>query len=456
MQVSVVSEAGLERRIKVSLPAERVEQAVQARIKRIGSQVRVPGFRPGKAPQAVLVQRYGDQAREEAVGELIRSSYPEALQQSKLVPAGMPNIEMEAAPLAGQGLEYTAVFDVYPEIMLGKLGEIAVTRPQVEIVDADIDRVISSLREQHKTYAAADRKAEQGDRVTMDFEGKLDGEVFEGGSAKGFELVLGSGRLLPDMENALPGHAAGETFTVPVNFPADYGAEHLRGKTAQFSITLNKVEAGQLPELTDEFIAKVGVAEGGVAALRDKIRASLQRQAEQTIKNRVKVQAFDQLRSHHEIAAPRGLVGEEIERMRRESLGRLPPRLRRDFEKDPGKLAQLLPDENFREAAAKRVTLGLLVAEFVKQRSLKVDAGLVQEALDALAADYERPQEVVQHYRSNPRMMQGLEATVLEDQVVTALLAGGKVDTKSMSFEQLVKPEHGEPGHVHGPDCDHD
>ena len=456
MEVSVAQAGGLERRMKVQVPADEVERAVTERIRRIGSRARVPGFRPGKAPLAVLQQRYGAQALEEAVGALIQSSYAEALRKSELKPAGQPSIELQQPPAAGQALEYTAVFDVYPQVALKSLADVEIEKPQVEITEADVERVLASLREQHKTWRAVERAGAANDRLKIDFEGRIDGELFQGSAAQDFELVLGSRRLLPQMEDSLAGRKAGESYSVDVDFPADYPAEAVKGKRASFAITVKEVAEPVLPALDEAFFKTVGVAEGGLPALQDRIRASLLRQADKTIQGRLKEQALEQLLKLNPVELPRGLIAQEIERMRQDSIGRLPPRMQREFAKDPARLSELLPDETFAEAARRRVALGLLVGEVIKSRKLELDRSRLDQTLAALAGDYEKPDELLRYYRANPQLMQGVEAMTLETQVVESLLAEAKIKERRIGFEELMKPPHGAAGHVHGPDCDHE
>lgn len=456
MEVSVAAPAGLERRMKVQIPAEQVEQAITERIRRIGSNARVPGFRPGKAPLAVLQQRFGAQAREEAVGALIQSSYAEALRKSELRPAGQPSIELQQPPLAGQALEYTAVFDVYPQVTLQSLAGVEIETPQIDVGDADIERVLASLREQHKTHRAVERASAQHDRLKIDFEGRIDGEAFPGSAAQDFELVLGSRRLLAQMEDALAGRKSGESFSVDVDFPADYPAEPLKGKRAAFAITVKEVAEPVLPELDEGFFQRVGVTAGGLAALQEKIRASLRRQADKTIQGRLKEQVLEQLLKLNPVELPRGLIAQEIGRMRQDSLSRLPPRMQRELEKNPERVAELLPEETFAEAARRRVALGLLVGEVIKSRKLELDRSRLEETLAGLAGDYEKPDDLLRYYRANPQLMQGVEAMTLETQVVESLLAEAKLKPRPMTLDELMRPPHGAPGHQHGPDCDHD
>ncbi len=437
MQVSVETPGGLERRLKVQVPAERVDEAVEARVKRAGKHAKVPGFRPGKAPMKVLIQRYGDQARQEAVSDIIQSTYGEALQQSELKPAGQPNIEVGQLPLPGQALEYTAVFDVYPEIAIKGLDKLKVEQPETEITDADVDKTLDSFREQHKRFDAVERPAQEGDEVNINFEGKLDGEAFEGGKGEDFDVVLGAGRLLETMEKGIVGHAPGETFEVDVDFPEDYPSEDLKGKTAQFTVTLNKVAEAVLPELDDEFAKTVGVAEGGIDALREKVREGLAREKEKAVKNSVKQQIMDELLKANEVECPRGLVAQEMDNMRREAAQRLPEQMRQDAEK----IRQLMPDEIFKEGAERRVALGLLIAEVIRDRNIELDDARVDAVIADLSQGYEKTEEVATYYRSNPQIMQGIQAMAMEEQVVDSLLETARVKTVAMGYEELMQSQ---------------
>lgn len=435
MQVSVETPGGLERRLKISVPAERIDGAVDDRVRKLGSRAKVPGFRPGKAPMNVLLQRYGEQARQEILGDVIQNSYGEALEETELRPAGRPNIEVTQAPLAGQALEYIASFDVYPEIELKGLDKIKVERPQAEVGDADIERVIESMREQHKHFHAVERAAQEGDQVKIDFIGRMEGEAFEGGEGKDFENVIGSGQLLPDFENGLIGHAASDTpFTIDVTFPDDYPSDLLQGKTAQFEITLKEVAESHLPDIDEAFIKSAGIEEGTVEALRSKLRESLTTEAEKAAKNQVKVQIMDGLLNANKLELPRGLVAQELDNMRQEASHRLPETMRGDAQK----LKELLPDEVFAEGAERRVALGLLLAEVIKHFDLKLDETKVEEVILGMAQGYEKSEEVVNYYRSNPQIMQGIEAMAMEEQVVEKLLEQARVKDISLSYEKLM------------------
>ncbi len=436
MQVSVESPGGLERLLKVTVPAERVQTAVHDRVRKVGAKAKVPGFRPGKAPITVLLQRYGEQAMQEVLGDIIQSSYGEALEQVDLRPAGRPDIQVVAAPQEGQALEYTASFDVYPEIVLKDLEKIKVERPTVEITDADVERVIESLREQHKHFHSVERAAKEGDRVKIDFVGRLDGEAFDGGKGEDFENVIGSGQLLSDMENGIIGHKAGDApFTVDVSFPEDYPSDLLKGKTAEFEITLKEVAEEHLPDIDEAFIKSAGFEEGTLQAMQAKLRESLQKEASKAAKNLVKAEIMDGLLKANKLDVPRGLVSQELENMRQEASHRLPETMRGDAQK----LKELLPDEVFAEGAERRVSLGLLLAEVIKSLSIELDSAKVDSVLEDLAQGYEKSDEVLNYYRSNPQIMQGIEAMAMEEQVVDKLLEQAKVKEVSLSYEELME-----------------
>lgn len=434
----------MTRKLRIQLPADQVERAVESRVKQAGSRARIPGFRPGKAPLNVLYQRYGDQARREVAGELLQQSYGQALDQTALKPAGRPQIEFDEME-PGQGLEFTATFDVFPEIELKGLDKLKVEKPVVDITAADIDRALDSLLQQHTEYVPVERDAREGDKLVMDFEGSLDGEPFAGNSGEDVELVLGEGRFLKDMEEGLAGHASGDSFSIPVAFPEDYNAEHLQGKTADFKIDLKSVAEPKLSEIDAEFLQKFGVEEGGEAALREKIKESLQQEAERVTKDKVKQQLLDAVLEANPIEVPQGLVIEEIARMRQEALQNLPPQAREDAEK----AKTLLPDEVFKQGAERRVALGLLISDIIKLRDLTVDRTRVDAEIDRLAAQYGQAEEIARYYRSNPQLMQGVEASVLEQQMIESLLEDAEIKEVKTDFQELVHVDHDHDGHDH-------
>jgi trigger factor len=455
MQVSVETPGGLQRRMKVEVPAERLEQAVEQRLQQWSRKAKLPGFRPGKVPFKVLQQQFGEQARQEAMSDIVQATYVEALQQTSLSPAGNPRIEFGSI-LAGQPLSYTASFEVYPEIQLKGLDGLTVEKPAAEVSEADIDRMVENLREQRKTYAPVERAAAEGDQVNIDFSGTVNGEPFAGNSGENVPVIIGSGRFLKQMEDGLVGRSSGEDCEIVVDFPADYPAEALKGKQAVFKVKLRQVAEPRLPELNEAFFQAVGVKEGGNEALRGKIRDSLGRERDRAVTTRVKQQVLDGLLAANMIELPQALVGQETGRMRHEALHRLPPQIQKEVKDHPEKAASLLPDDLFQESARKRVALGLLIAEVIRARGIQLDATRVNRRMEEMAGDYERADEVLKYYRANREIMQGIEAMVMEEQVVESLLAGAKVTEKPMDLDALLKPAHGEAGHVHGPDCDHD
>lgn len=435
MQVQLESQAGLSRSLRVQIPAERVDKAVNERVKRMASRAKLPGFRPGKAPMKMIEAQYKDAARYEVMNDLVSQTYPEALDKAQVQPAGQPRIEIGNAT---EGLEYTAHFDVYPDITLDKLDTFAVNRPMVEITEPDVDRLIENLRRAKKTFAEVSRPAAEGDQVTVDFVGKIDGEEFQGGKGNDVNFEVGSSQFLPDLEKGMVGRAAGEQFTVDVNFPDDYRAEALKGKTAQFEVTLKAVKEVVLPSLDDaEFLKAHGVAEGeGEAALRAKSRTALENERNKATKSRIKTQVLDQLLAAHPIDVPQALIVQELPRLREEAANRM----------NMGKITaekarELLPDQLFEATAKRRVALGLLIGEVIKSKNITLDNAKVEQTLSDMATDYEQPEEVKQFYRSRPDMLQGLRAVVLEDQVVDALVAGATITDEPQSLESLLNPQ---------------
>lgn len=434
MEVQLEAPGGLRRQLKVRIPAERVAKAVDQRLRQISARAKIPGFRPGKAPLKVIQQQYGSSARLDAVSDLVQKSYPEALGQAGVNPAGMPKIDITAES-PGQPLEYVAEFEVYPEIVLQGLESLRIEKPQVIISDADVDRLIDNLRKGRRTLATVDRAAQKGDVVVMDFEGRLEGETFQGGKGEKAEVELGAGQFLPDLENGIVGHAAGETFEVAVSFPEDYRAENLKGRTAQFEVRLHEVRQPSLPTLDDpEFLQAHGV--DSEAALRDKARSALENERDKAVRNRLKAQVLEQLLAQNPIDVPQALIDQEIPRLREDAAGRM-----NMGKLPPEKRAQLLPASLFEQTARRRVALGLLIGEIIKKLGVKLDAARVDGALDEMASDYEQPEEVKQYYRSQANMMQGLRAVVLEDQVVERLLAGITPVDQPMTLEQLLNPQ---------------
>lgn len=427
MQISVETISSLERRMTVQLPAQRIAKAIDERLQNLSRSVRMNGFRPGKVPVNVVRQQYGASVRQEVLERLLQSSFSEAVTEQKLNPAGGPRIEEFQAD-EGQDLSYKAVFEIYPDFEVKGIEAIKVTRPQVEVSDADIDAMIDNLRRQQATYAKVERAAQDADRVTIDFEGKIDGVAFEGGKGTQFPVVLGAGRMLPEFEKGLVGMSAGETKEVNVSFPAEYAAQNLAGKQAVFTITAHTVEEPQLAELNDEFAARFDVKEGGMAKLREEIVANMRRELDDNIRTRVRQQLFEGLLAANTIELPKVLVDKQVQEMQIEA-GR--QRGARDA-------SQLPPAEEFTAAAERRVALGLVLGEVIKTSGVTLDRNRVQTKLMELVGMYPDPSQALKMYRENQDAQRQLESTVLEEQVLEWLLGKVQVTDQPQSFKETM------------------
>jgi trigger factor len=415
------------------VPSERIDGEVEKRLRSMAGQVRISGFRPGKVPFKVVKQRYGKGVYQEVLGDVLQRSFAEAVTQEQLHPAGSPQIEAKAVE-PGKALEYVATFEIYPEFEVAAVDDLEISKPVAEVSDADVDKMLETLRNQRKAWETVDRAAGDGDRLVIDFEGSLDGEPFEGGKGEGVPVVLGEGRLIADFEGQLAGLTAGESKTMDVNFPEDYPTESLAGKVAQFQVTAQEVAEARLPDLDESFAEAFGVTEGGVEALRREVRANLERELEQAVKNRIKTQVMDGLHARNAFEVPKALIGEEIARLRQQAMSSM-------GQQDAGRF----PDSLFEQEAQRRVALGLIIAEMVKRHEIKLDADRLNEALQQMASTYEDPQQVVDYYRRNQQAMASLEAIVLEDQVVEWVVEHAKVSEQAMSFDELMNPETGDP-----------
>jgi trigger factor len=427
MQVSVETTGALERRMEVQVPAERIEKAVDERLQKLSRTVRLKGFRPGKVPVKVVRQQFGQQVRQEVLGDVMQSTFAEAVSQEKLVPAAGPRIEPINLEQGGD-LKYRAVFEVLPQINLTGLESIEVSRPTAEVTVADVDAMIQNLREQRPTYTAVEREAQDTDRVVVDFAGKLDGQPFEGGEGENVSIVLGAGRMLADFEKGVRGARAGETKTVDVSFPANYGAPNLAGKTAQFEIKIKSVEERKLPEIDDEFCKTYGVESGGIDRLREEVEDNMRRELGDAVRGRVKKQIMDALLAANPLDLPKSLVDSQV----------------RELQLDAGRrmgaqdVSQLPPAEGFTDQAKRRVALSLLISEIIKRAELKVDQSKVLSRFEELAMQFPDPTQALQTYRSNPQIQRQLEAGVLEDQVVDWVLERAKVSEQPSTFKELM------------------
>jgi trigger factor len=427
MHVSVESTSGLERRMEVSVPKEQIEQAVDERLKRVSRTAKLKGFRPGKAPIKVIRQQFGAQVRQEVLSELMQSSFAQAVTEAKLLPAAGPRIEpISIAP--GEDLKYRAIFEIFPEVALKEVEGLAVNRPVAEVSEADIEAMLQNLREQRPKFEPVERASREGDRVTMDFEGHIDGKGFEGSKGDDVAVILGAGRMLKDFETGITGAKAGEAKQVAVRYPDEYHNKDLAGKTADFSVTVKKVEEKLLPPLDDEFCREYGVTEGGLEQLLSEVADNMRRELGENIRARLKQQVFDKFLDANPVEVPKALIDEQVRSMQIDTA-------RRIGAKDA---SQVPPPEPFVEPARRRVALGMLVNELVKSKGLQLDRARVDARLGELAATYPDPDAILGAYRQNPDAMRQVENMVMEDQVVDFLLERAKVTDQPSTFKELM------------------
>lgn len=425
MQVSVESTGALERRMEVQVPAERIEKAVDERLQKLSRTIRLKGFRPGKVPVKVVRQQFGQQVRQEVLGDVVQSTFTEAVTQEKLVPAGGPRIE----PISQDGdLRYRAVFEVLPKIELASVEKLEITRPTAEVAAGDVDAMIQNLREQRPAYNKVEREAQDTDRVTVDFDGTIEGEPFEGGNGEDIAIVLGAGRMLAEFEAGLKGARAGEQKTIDVTFPANYGAASLAGKKAQFAVNVKSVEERQLPELDDEFCKAYGVEEGGVERLRQEVEENMKRELADAIRARMKKQVMDGLLAANPLELPKTMVDAQVRELQIDAARRMGAR----------DASQIPPPDAFHDAARRRVSLTLLVSELVKNAKLQVNQSQVLARFEELAQQYPDAQEALRTVRSNPQLQRQMETAVVEDQVVDWVVERARVTDQPSTFKELM------------------
>lgn len=429
MMVTVETTGKLERRMRVELPAERIEKEIESRLKKVGRTARIKGFRPGKIPVKVVRQRYGGQIRQEVLSELMQKSYSDAVQQENLNPAARPRIEPEVTG-SGKDFAYVATFEVLPEITLANLDKIEVEKPEVEITDADREEMIGNLRRQKATYETVARAAAEGDRVTVDFEGTLKGEPIEGGKGTEVPVVLGLGQMLPDFEKALYGVTAGEEKSFKVRFPKDYQADELAGKKVDFAVKVHSVDEERLPPQDDSLAELYGIKEGGLEQLQQDVVGNMRREADDKVRAEVKEQVMKGLLEHNPIDVPGALIQQEMHSRQHEAMRRLGIE---DHDKAPA-------IENFREGAERSVRLGLLLQQLIRDQDIALDAARVRQKVEEMCSGYERADEMVASYLSNPQVMQQIEPLVLEEQTIDWLLEQGRVTTRKVGFAAYMKP----------------
>ncbi|MGQ7243823.1 trigger factor [Salinicola sp. V024] len=430
MQVSVETTSQIERRITVQVPAAEVDEAVATRLQDTAKRVRLNGFRQGKIPMAVVRQRYGKDVRNEVVSELMRQHYVRAITEQSLNPAGYPSIE-PTVDQTGKDLEFVATLEIYPEIELNSIEGTAIERPQADIAEADIETMIETLRGQHAAFQPVERGAENGDQVKIDFQGYLGDEPFEGGSAEGHELELGSNRFIPGFEEQLVGAKAGEEKRISVTFPDDYQAEHLAGQEATFKVTVHEVSAKALPEVDAEFIKEFGVEDGDPDKFRAEVKKNMEREVKQAAQNRVKQQALDALQQANEVTVPQSLIQQETDGLKRQAAQQFG--LGEDFD------VSQLPNELFAEQAQTRVKVGLLLAEVIQQHEIDASDDEIRARAEELATQYQQPEQVIEQYMQNDELKGQIKSAVLEDKAVDKLLEQAQVNDVSMSYEQVLQ-----------------
>lgn len=436
MQVSVETTSGLERRLTVGIPAAQVDQEVNKRLQQASKTVRINGFRQGKVPMSVVKKRFGAGVRQEVLGDAINRSYYEAVTQEKLRPAGQPNIEPKQMA-AGSDIEFVATIEVYPDVELKGVDGIAVEKLSAEITDSDVEEMIDTLRKSQAKWSDAEKVAADGDQLVIDYAGTKDGEAFDGGTAESQNLVLGSGQMIEGFESGLVGAKADDERVLKLTFPEDYQAEELQGAAVEFAVTVKAVQVQELPEINDEFFKIFGVSEGGEEQFRKEVRENMENEKEKAAKNSLKTQIFDALVSANEFEIPNALVATEVNALRNQmaqQYGQLSEKL---------DLSTIFPDAMFEEQAKKRTHLGLLVSEVVTKESLKADKDRVKAMIEGLAATYEDPQSVVNYYFGNEQLLAGVEAAVLEEQVVERLVESAAVTEKTVPYKELIGQSQG-------------
>jgi trigger factor len=420
----------LERRVSMTLPADDIERQVDARLKQLARNVKMPGFRPGKVPMKLVAQTYGPQVRSEVLGDAVQKSFSEAVKEANLKVAGYPRIEKKDGANAG-ALEFSATFEVYPEVKVGDISAATIERPQVTVDDAAVDRTIGILRKQRTRFVEAARAARDGDRLTVDFQGTIDGQPFQGGKGENFTFTIGEGRLLPEFDAAVRGMSAGESKSFELKFPDDYHGKDVAGKQAAFTVTVKKVEEARLPELDEQFAKSLGVADGSLEKMRGEIRANVQREAAKRVDAKVKAQALQALLDATPVELPKSLVEMEAQQ--------LVQRAAADLQARGIKPEQVpLNPTAFEESAKRRVALGLIIGELARAENLQPKPAEVRALVEQEAQTYESPAEVVKWFYMQPQRLSEMEGVALEANVVKWVLSKAKVVDKSVPFDELM------------------
>src|SRR3989338_4450715 len=428
---SVETVSALERRLNASIPQQAIRGEVAARLKKIGRTARISGFRPGKIPAKILEQHYGAQAHQEALGDALQRSFAETAQLNNLRVAGYPQFEIKTNDLNADLIEYSATFEVYPEVMMGDLSGETVERLVYELTQADVDVTIATLRKQRAVFVPVDRAAQSEDQVRIDFVGRLDGEIFQGGEAKDYPFVLGVRRMLPEFEAAVTGMKAGETRSFDMTFPDDYHGKDVAGRQVAFTITLHRVEEPTLPEVDADFAESIGITDGDVGKLHDEIRANLQREVESRLKARNKDAAMEALLNVALFDLPKALVEWEVQNLMQQTL--------RDMESRGIKVKDVrLPPELFAERAIKRIKLGMLSADLARKHDLAPKPEQVRALVDHYAQNFDQPEEVVNWVYGNAAQLQEMENLALEANVADWVAGQAQTTDKAVSFKELM------------------
>ena len=430
MEATTAQANELERRIDLSIAISDVEKEMEQRLKRMGKNIKMAGFRPGKVPFSIIKQQHGDQARHEVLSEELDRVFGETVTAQKMRVAGYPRIEPKTSESTTH-LEFHAIFEVYPDFTPADMSTAEVERPVLEVTAAEVDKTVDILRQQRVSYDDTDRAAAKGDRVVIDFLGKKDGEPFQGGQAADYPFVLGQGQMLPDFESAVEGAKAGESKTFDLAFPADYFAKDLAGQTVQFEITVKQVQAPKLPEVDSEFAKGMGIADGDVAKMRAEIEANLKREVKRRIEGKVKDQVMEALIKANQIDTPSALIDMEIQRLMQAA--------RQDMEQRGMKVQDMpIQPEWFADQAKRRVTLGLILAELVKTEGLQAKPEQIRAMVEETAQSYEQPEEVIRWYYAQPQRLGEVEGLAIENNVVEWVLGKAKVTDKAAVFDELM------------------
>lgn len=437
MQVSIETTSGLGRKMTVGVPAERIDGEVAERLEKASKSIKLDGFRKGKVPLSVVKQRFGRGIRDEVIGDVVRSCFVEAVTQEKITPASQPALE-PTKDEPGEDFEFVATFEVLPEIELADFSKVKVVKPVAEVKDQDVEDMLEALRKQQAEWETVERSAEKGDEVTIDYVGVRDGEEFEGGSAEDFPLELGSGKAVPGFEEGVEGMAIGDEKVVPVVFPDNYHAEEMRGANVEFTIKLKEVKEAKLPELNDEFFASYGLQEGGEEVFRSIIRQNMERDLKNALESKTKSRVMEQLfELHSDIEAPLAQVSNEVQTLKNQMAQKLGNNNEGANKFDPS----MLPDDMFMDQAKRRAVVGLIVNEIVQTNEMDVDGANVRARIEELASTYEKSEEVVNYYYNSPELLKGIEANVLQEQVVQLVLASADVTEEEVDYSQAVTPD---------------